>query len=126
EVRRGESGIRLWQSEPGEYHHSTTGEMGGLWRYRGKAPQRLVGVGMSAVGGDRAAPYRREAGSFDPRAAFIFEGIGPDEIIGDFGLHLGGAAGWELDRYDSTLGTPPHALLLASSFGHNDTYQYTV
>ena len=38
--------------------------------------------------------------SLDPRAAFIFEGIGDDEVIGDFGLALGGAAGLEIERYD--------------------------
>jgi N,N-dimethylformamidase len=122
EVRRAESGIRTWQAAPGEYYHSTTGELGGLWRFRGRAPQRVVGVGFSAAGSDRAYPYRRQPGSFDPRAAFIFEGIGRDEIIGDFGLHLGGAAGWELDRADAALGTPRHALVLASSFGHSDAY----
>lgn len=126
EVRRAESGVRTWQAAPGEYYHSTTGELGGLWRFRGRAPQRIVGVGFSAVGSDRAAPYRRKAGSFDPRAKFIFEGIGPDEVIGDFGLHLGGAAGWEVDRADTLLGTPRHALVLASSFGHSDAYLLAV
>ena len=67
-----------------------------------------------------ASYYRRQPGSFDPRAAFIFEGVGPDEIIGDFGLIGGGAAGLELDRADRALGTPPHALVLASSEGHTD------
>ena len=37
----------------------------------------------------------------------------PDETIGDFGLVGGGAAGYELDRYDLLLGTPPETLLLA-------------
>jgi N,N-dimethylformamidase len=27
-----------------------------------------------------------------------------------------------MDRYDLALGTPPHALLLAASFGHSDNY----
>src|SRR6185437_16490404 len=34
----------------------------------------------------------------------------------------GGAAGHELDRYDLTLGTPPNAMLVASSEGHSDNY----
>jgi N,N-dimethylformamidase len=35
----------------------------------------------------------------------------------------GGAAGHECDRYDLTLGTPPNALLLATSAGrHSDNY----
>jgi N,N-dimethylformamidase len=45
----------------------------------------------------------------------------PDEILGDFGLSGGGAAGFELDRADFRLGTPPHALVLASSEKHDLT-----
>jgi N,N-dimethylformamidase len=56
-------------------------------------------------------------GADDPRAAWIFAGI-DDEIIGDFGLSGGGAAGFELDRADVELGTPPNALILARSEGH--------
>lgn len=44
--------------------------------------------------------------------------------IGDFGLAGNGAAGFELDRYDLTLGTPPNARLLAHSEGHSDNYPH--
>jgi N,N-dimethylformamidase len=66
--------------------------------------------------------------SFDPRAAFIFEGIGSSELIGNHpSLVLEfGAAGSELDRADFAIGTPPHTLVLASSFGHSDAYQHVV
>lgn len=124
EVRRA-AGTRAWMAAPGEYHHSTTGEPGGLWRHRGRPPQRLVGVGFTGQGYDRSSPYRRLADSYDPRAAFIFEGVG-DEPIGDFGLHLGGAGGYEVDRADVQLGTPSHALHLASSYGHSDSYQHAI
>lgn len=124
EVRRGDSGSRPWTSEAGEFYHSTTGELGGLWRFRGKPPQQLVGVGTTAIGGlDRAVPYRRT--SHDPRAAFIFAGVS-DNLIGNFGLHMGGAAGWEIDRADLALGTPPHALVVASSVRHSDAYQHVI
>jgi N,N-dimethylformamidase len=126
EVRRAQAGVRTWQADPGEYYHSTTGELGGLWRYRGKIPQRIVGNGMTATGGEPARPFKRMPASHDPRASFIFEGIGDKEIIGDFGLHMGAASGWELDRADPALGTPPHALVVASSFGHSDVYQLAV
>jgi N,N-dimethylformamidase len=63
--------------------------------------------------------------SHDPRAAFIFEGI-TDEIIGDFGLIGGGAAGIELDRTDPLLGTPANALVLARSENHTGNYLPTV
>ncbi len=122
EVRRGEGGIRTWAAEPGEYYQSFNGEYGGLWRRNGRPPQVLTGVGFTAQGFDVSSYYRRQPGSFDPRAAFIFEGVGRDELIGDFGLVGGGASGLELDRADPLLGTPPHALVLASSEGHSDLY----
>ncbi len=126
EIRRAD-GIRAWEHEPGELYHSFSGEPGGLWRWRGKPPQQLVGVGFSAQGFDSSSPYRRQPGSYDPRAAFIFDGV-DDEVIGDFDslVMRHGAAGFELDRYDERLGTPAHALLLATSFGHSDSYQHVI
>ena len=125
EVRRGESGTRPWQADPGEYHHSTTGERGGLWRYRGRTPQKLVGVGFAAQGFDRSTYFRRLPDSNDPRVAFIFDGV-EDEVIGDFGKFGGGAAGQEVDRYDLRLGTPAGTFLLASSEDHTDGYRRVV
>jgi N,N-dimethylformamidase len=125
EVRRGRRGTGTWRGAPGEDFHSTTGEPGGLWRDRGFPPQRLVGVGMATQGFDRAVPFEREAGADDPRAAWIFDGV-PDGPIGDSGLVMGGAAGLEVDRFDHALGTPPHALLLATARGFSDSYQHVV
>ncbi|WP_374442296.1 N,N-dimethylformamidase beta subunit family domain-containing protein [Stella sp.] len=115
EVRRDVSGVRTWEGEPGEAHHSFTGEFAGLWRQNGRPPQRLVGVGFDAQVFDRSAWYRRLPASHDPRAAFIFEGIGADERIGDFGLRNGGAAGLEIDRAEPTLGSPPSLLRVATA-----------
>ncbi len=127
EVRR-RDGTEHWQGAPGEHYHSITGEPGGLWRFRGMAPQQFFGVGFTAQGFDRNAPYKRAAGSFDRRAAFIFDGIGASELIGNHpSLVLEfGAAGSELDRADFAIGTPPHTLILASSYGHSDAYQHVV
>ncbi len=123
EVRRGNGGTRAWTSAPGEQYHSATGEMGGLWRHRGKAPNKVAGIGFSGMGWDAPTPaFERQPGSFDPRAAFIFEGVGADEMIGNFGSVLGGAAGDEIDRMDTTLGSPPHTLLLATATGHSRKY----
>ncbi|MDA4136737.1 MAG: hypothetical protein OK449_07065, partial [Thaumarchaeota archaeon] len=127
ELRRW-GGTGTWVAGAGEYYHSTTGELGGLWRNRGRPPQRIVGVGMaSSIEGvkERNRAYHREKGSFDPRAAFIFEGVGRDELIGDFPSLVGefGAAGFEIDRLDYSLGTPPHTLLLASATGYEGDYQ---
>jgi N,N-dimethylformamidase len=115
EIRRGIAGTRTWEGEAGENNLSFTGEPSGLWRSNGRAPQRLVGVGFDAQVFDRSTFYRRMPDSFDSRMAFAFEGIGPDERIGDFGLRLGGAAGLEIDRADRTLGSAPNLLILATA-----------
>ena len=120
ECRKTEGGTRSWVSEAGESFMSFTGEYGGLWRRSGRTPQELTGIGFTAQGFDWSSWYERRPGSFDPRAAFIFEGLGEDEKIGDFGLVGGGAAGLELDRCDYALGSPPHTLVLASSVGHSE------
>ena len=121
EVRK-ENASQAWKAKPGERHLSFTGEYGTIWKHRGRAPQKISGVGFVAEGFDISSYYRRMPDSFDSRAAFIFEGIGKDELLGNFGLVGGGAAGLELDIYDTELGTPPHALLLASSEKHTDVY----
>ena len=125
EVRR-DTGTRCWDSAPGERTLGFSGEPGGLWRSVGRPPQRLTGVGFVSMGFDRAAAYHRLPDSFDPRAAFIFGGIGDDEVIGDFGLSGDGTAGIEIDRAEPGLGTPPHALVVASSTGqHSDIFRVT-
>ncbi len=120
EVRKGH-GNNAWKAKPGEYHLSFTGEYGSLWRHRGRAPQRLLGVGFGSEGFDVSEPYYRTPDSHDPRAAWMFEGI-EDDRLGDFGLVGDGAAGLELDVYDANLGTPPETLLVAASAGHTDAY----
>lgn len=115
EIRRGVTGVRTWEGEPGEDSLSFSAEPGGLWRTAGRAPQKLVGVGFSATLFNRSTHYVRNPDSFDPRVAFMFDGIEPDERIGDFGMRGGGAAGLEIDRHDAGLGAPAHALVVASS-----------
>ena len=117
EIRRAEGGIRAWAAEPGESYNHFDGQYGGMWRRNGRPPQQLVGVGFTSQGIFEGSYYRRQTGSADPRVAWIFEGV-EDEILGDFGLSGGGAAGFELDRADKRLGTPLHAIVLASSEEH--------
>ncbi len=128
EIRRGTAGTRVWDSAPGECYHSTTGEPGGLWRHRGRPPNRLVGVGFAAQGADDKAPgYRRVLPpDLDSQWGFVFDGIAADEIIGGAGLLLGGAAGNEIDRADPSCGTPPETVVLATSTGHSDAYQLAI
>lgn len=123
EVRRGPVGTRPSEGEPGQGHHSTTGEPGGLWRQRGRWPNRLTGIGMTAQGWDSKAPgYQITPAGRDERFAFVFEGI-EDEVVGDFGLIMDGASGDELDRFDLDRGSPPETVVLASTTGHSDYYQ---
>lgn len=122
EVRRAEGGVRAWDALPGEYYHSFSGEYGGLWRRQARAPNRLAGVGFISQGFDHCSYYRRLPASNDPRAAFIFDGV-TDEILGNFGALQGGAAGLEIDSADPALGTPPHALVVARSENHSNSYE---
>ena len=122
EIRRGESGIRAWAAEPGEYYHSFDGSYGGLWRRNGRPPQLLAGVGFSAQGKFEGSYYRRTAESHAPDLAWMFEGIEEQEILGDFGFSGGGAAGFELDRADVRLGTPEEVRVVASSENHTSSF----
>lgn len=117
EVRRAEDGTRPSIGAPGEYHCAFTGEYGGLWRRLGRPPQQIVGVGMAAQGFDHAAHYRRLADGCVSETAFVFEGV-PDESFGHTGWWGGGASGWEIDRCDTDLGTPPGTWWIARSEGH--------
>jgi N,N-dimethylformamidase len=122
EIRRGEYGNRAWQALPGEYYMQINGRRSGLWRGRGRAPQKNFGTGFATECSDESTYFVQMPDARDPRVAFIMEGVDADERIGDFGLVGGGAAGIELDRYDLNLGTPPETLLLAYSEGHSDNY----
>ena len=127
EVRRSEGGSRAWEPPSGEYYHSFTGEYGGLWRRQGqRAPNVICGVGFVAQGFDQSVYYERKPGSFDERASFIFKGIGSDERIGDFGLIGGGASGMEVDSFNVELGSPAHALVLATSATHTEAHVLVV
>ena len=122
EIRRAEGGIRAWAAEPGEYYNAFDGTLGGLWRRNGRPPQQLAGVGFTSQGEHRADGYRRTEASYLPQWAWMFDGI-DGEVIGDFGLSGGGAAGFELDRADKRLGTPHNAVVVATSRGqHGDHF----
>jgi len=121
ELRRAEGGIRAWSPIAGESHHQLDGRYGGLWRRNGRPPQQLVGVGFSAQGLFESSYYRRTQDSFNSDVDWIFEGV-KEEKLGDYGLSGGGAAGFELDRADPELGTPPGTIILAISESHSESF----
>ncbi len=118
--------VRRWgapwpfEMPPGERFHSTTGEQGGTWRNRGRAPNTIVGIGTAGAGFDRGSPYQRMPDSYDPRASWIFDGIDGDLIGDQPNLQVRwGAAGYEFDRVEFELGSPGSTLTLASSVRFN-------
>ena len=86
--------------------------------FLGSGRNVICGVGFIGQGFDVSSYYRRGPDADNPRAAFIFEGVA-DEIIGNFGLIGGGAAGIEIDCITTSLGSPPNMLRLASSEDHS-------
>jgi N,N-dimethylformamidase len=121
EVRRKGLGFLGPTSVP-EGHFSLTGEVAGTWASVGRPPNLICGVGFVTQGFDACEGYQVQPASQDPRAAFIFEDVQAG-VVGDFGMLQGGAAGYEIDRADPALGTPRHALVVASSGQHSNIYE---
>jgi N,N-dimethylformamidase len=114
EIRRS---VQQTPIHAGEDFLSFSGEPGGLWRDRGRAPQKLLGVANIAQGGQEATYFLRKSDSFEEESSWIFAGV-DDQRVGDFGVAQGGAAGGEIDAIDPRLGTPGWAYVLATSHGH--------
>ncbi len=115
ELRRAEDGVRNWQTEDGENYHAWGGEYGGMWRRNGRPPNEVAGIGFAAQGFEKATYFDVNDDSMSGRASWIWDGVELDDgRIGTTGLG-GGAAGQEVDRYDTRLGSPEHAVVLASA-----------
>lgn len=113
EMRRRGGSAGLWDADPGETYFASDGRIGGSTRLQYLRGRELIGVDITGMGFSDGQPYRRTTAADDARVAFAFDGIDAS-IIGDFGLHMGGAAGYEVDSADVRTGTPPHALVVAS------------
>lgn len=125
EVRRGFNGTRTWTGAPGEGHHSTTGELGGLWRYRGLSPHALLGVGFVAQGADGGGAAFEKADPVPDEAAFLFDGI-EGRVFGERGFDMGAAASDEVDRFSIAHGSPPWAHVAGSSQELSHFYKMAV
>ena len=125
EVRRAEAGCRTFGLPAGNWHHSLTGELGGLWRSRGRPPNHFVGLGSCAMGVGKGSAYGiSPSARSDPRLEPFLRNL-TTSTIGDYGLAQGAASGDEIDRLDHTLGTPRNAIMIATTKlagGHSDAY----
>lgn len=128
EVRRPDQSCGTFGLPLGNWHHSLTGEMEGLWRTRGRPPNQLFSIGSCAIGVADGVGYGiTEEARSDPKPGFLYHGAGLEtaKITGDFGLVQGAASGDGIDRLDYHLGTPGNAVIIATSKladGHSDKY----
>jgi N,N-dimethylformamidase len=117
EIRRW-GATQAWLAPVGEYHLSFTGQLGGIWRFRGRPPQKTFGVGFVAAGKTSgSAGYRTLVEPGSP-AGWIVDGVSARDF-GAFGTS-GGAAGLEIDAVNPLHGTPDSAVVVATSVGHSD------
>ncbi|GKZ24965.1 hypothetical protein AbraIFM66951_000489 [Aspergillus brasiliensis] len=121
EIRRGDQGVRSFTMPGGDRVFSANGQLGLLWRTRGLAANRLVGVGCCAGGSGPGVPYKRTDAGRDPQFSWMFQGIAEDELLGTEGFG-GGASGDEVDKCDYGVGSPPNTLVVATSVGHPDQF----
>ncbi|MDA9580679.1 LamG domain-containing protein [Luminiphilus sp.] len=95
----------------------TNGNQGGTMTETGRGNSPVFGVEMSGMIFNGSSPYRRLQSCQNPRAEWIFKGTSEGKVFGDYGVDRvhGGAAGFEIDKYNPASGSPRHALHLASS-----------
>ena len=93
------------------------GDRGGLMVETGRKTGPVFGNEMAAMVFNGSSPYRKLQDAGSARAAWIFEGTSEGDVFGDYGIDRvhGGAAGFEIDRYNPDNGVPRHALHLATS-----------
>ncbi|WP_053202509.1 N,N-dimethylformamidase beta subunit family domain-containing protein [Jiangella muralis] len=107
ELRRGNHDCTMWTDEPGETRHQVSGRQGGMWRYAGRPPNLLTGLGYSAVGFSRdtayVAPADLDLDALPRQLAKVMGEIGGDPF---------GVCGFEIDCHDVTLGSDASCVVL--------------
>jgi hypothetical protein len=78
--------------------HTFSGEAGGRWRDCGRPETKTLGIRFTKAGYKSTCPYKVIAPDH-----WIFDGTGVEKgtLIGQFGLNMGGASGWEMDKIDA-------------------------
>ncbi|MEM1403215.1 MAG: N,N-dimethylformamidase beta subunit family domain-containing protein [Pseudomonadota bacterium] len=128
EMRRGRTGSGTSKSDIGESYLEFTGEKGGIWLDIGRPPQELFGVGFIAAAsgmGDSASHFRVQPDARGSRASFILDGV-EDDVIGDYGILEGAAAGQEIDQVNYSLGSPENVIVVARSENHGPGMIYVI
>jgi len=112
EVRR-QAGSQTSSAEPGESDHVFEPQPGGTWNDAGRPADRLVCVGFAGFGYGTSIPYERTPASYTGEFSWVFDGV-DSHAIGAEGLNMGGAVGFEFDRYDERK-APPGCTVLATA-----------
>ena len=112
EVRRW-AGSQTSNADAGERGHAFEPRPGGTWSGCGRPPDQLVSVGFAGFGYGDAIAYLRTPASYEPEYAWVFEGTS-EPAIGAEGLNMGGAVGFEFDRFDAAL-APAGCTVLATA-----------
>jgi N,N-dimethylformamidase len=121
ELRR-DTNDSIWSSHLGERYMALSGEPGGYWESQGHPPQSLVGCTFLMMGFGSSRPYERLAASYRDEWAWIFDNV-DDQRIGDWGIVLGGAAGYEVDGVIERMHTPPSLVRLATASEFDPSFQ---
>jgi N,N-dimethylformamidase len=111
----------VWQSAPGEYHHSLDGQLAAEWALLDRSSQRLLGVCTAGEGTGGAGQGYKRAPDLPSEAGFVFAGVTAD-VVGGHGAARGGAAGDEVDAIVDGQPTPDRTVLLARAEGFDDYY----
>jgi N,N-dimethylformamidase len=95
----------------------TSGSQGGLMIETGRKSGPVFGNEMAGMIFNGSSPYRKLEDASNPRVAWLFAGTTEGDEFGNYGLDRvrGGAAGFEIDKYNPGNGVPRHALHLATS-----------
>jgi N,N-dimethylformamidase len=112
---------RTWDGGAHEQTFALTNKPAGLLRNLGRGEFSLVGVGIALMGFEKAQPYMRTDESRRADCEWLFEGV-EGESFGDYGMVLGGAAGYEVDATDHHLGTLPDTIVVARATNFNEHF----
>lgn len=102
-----------WKAPLPEQRFQASGRLGGGWADLMRPVEDLFGVLCVAEGFERSSYYRRHPVSWTPPFDKLFKGA-DEEIVGDFGLIGGAAAGLEVDRVVSGTTLDARVTVLAS------------